>query len=99
MSSKFSPYLCGLRKNPISQYSLLKMIEVWTQHHDKGNLVGAVSVGVGSVKTIRHYQPRFILGKTRTLRPEAITRRCSLKKVFLKFFKNSQETPVAKSLI
>ena len=55
MSSKFSPYLCGLRKNPISQYSLLKMIEVWTQHHDKGNLVGAVLMDLSKrFDTINH---------------------------------------------
>ena len=29
MTSKFSPFLCGFRKNHNSQYSLLKMIEVW----------------------------------------------------------------------
>ena len=29
MTSKFSPFLCGFRKNHNSQYSLLKMIEGW----------------------------------------------------------------------
>ena len=29
MTSKFSPFVCGFRKNHNSQYSLLKMIEVW----------------------------------------------------------------------
>ena len=29
MTSEFSPFLCGFRKNRNSQYSLLKMIEVW----------------------------------------------------------------------
>ena len=29
MTSKFSPFLCGFRKNRNSQYSLLKMNEVW----------------------------------------------------------------------
>ena len=27
--NKFSPYLCGFRKNHNTQYSLLKMIENW----------------------------------------------------------------------
>ena len=29
MTTKFSPYLCGFRKNYNAQYSLLKMIETW----------------------------------------------------------------------
>ena len=29
MTTKFSPYLCGFRKNHNAQYSLLKMIETW----------------------------------------------------------------------
>ena len=29
MTSKFPPFLCGFRRNHSSQYSLLKMIEVW----------------------------------------------------------------------
>ena len=29
MTSRFSPFLCGFRKNHNSQYSLLKTIEVW----------------------------------------------------------------------
>ena len=29
MKNKFSPYLCGFRKNRNAQYSLLKMIENW----------------------------------------------------------------------
>ena len=37
MTSKFSPFLCGFRKNRNSQYSLLKMIEVWKNNLDKGN--------------------------------------------------------------
>ena len=37
MTSKFSPFLCGFRKNHNSQYSLLKMIEVWKNNLDKGN--------------------------------------------------------------
>ena len=37
MTSKFSPFLCGFRKNQNSQYSLLKMIEVWKKNLDKRN--------------------------------------------------------------
>ena len=37
MTSKFSPFLCGFRKSHDSQYSLLKMIEVWKKNLDKGN--------------------------------------------------------------
>ena len=37
MTSKFSPFLCGFRKNHNSQYSLLKMIEVWKKNLDKRN--------------------------------------------------------------
>ena len=29
MTTKFSPYLCGFRKNHNAQYSLLNMIETW----------------------------------------------------------------------
>ena len=36
MSPKFSPYIFTF------QYSLLKMIEIWKQHLDKGNLVGVL---------------------------------------------------------
>ena len=32
MTTKFSSYLCGFRKN--AQYSLLKMIETWKKHLD-----------------------------------------------------------------
>ena len=37
MTSKFSLFLCGFRKNHNSQYSLLKMIEIWKKNLDKGN--------------------------------------------------------------
>ena len=37
MISKSSPILCGFRKNHNSQYSFLKMIEVWKNNLDKGN--------------------------------------------------------------
>ena len=37
MTSKFSLFLYGFRKNHNSQYSLLKMIEIWKKNLDKGN--------------------------------------------------------------
>ena len=37
MTSKFSPFQGGFRKNHNSQYSLLKMTEVWKKSLDKGN--------------------------------------------------------------
>ena len=37
MTSKSSPILCSFRKTHHSQYSLLKMIEVWKNNLDKGN--------------------------------------------------------------
>ena len=42
ITSKFSPFLCGFRKNHISQYSLLKMIEVWKINLDKGNEIAVI---------------------------------------------------------
>ena len=42
MSAKFSPYLCGFRKNHNAQYSLLKMIETWKKHLDKRGKIGVI---------------------------------------------------------
>ena len=42
MTSKFSPFQCGFRKNHNSQYSLLKMIEVWKKIFDKGNEIAVI---------------------------------------------------------
>ena len=42
MTTKFSPYLCGFRKNHNAQYSLLKMIETWKKHLDKGEKIGVI---------------------------------------------------------
>ena len=42
MSTKFSPYLCGSRKNQNAQYSLLKMIETWKKHFDKRAKIGII---------------------------------------------------------
>ena len=42
MENKFSPYLCGLRKNYNAQYSLLTMIENWKKQLDNGKKVGVI---------------------------------------------------------
>ena len=42
MTSKFSPFLCGFRKIHNSQYSLLKMIEVWKKNIDKLNEIAVI---------------------------------------------------------
>ena len=42
MTTKFSPYLCGFIKNHNAQYSLLKMIETWKKHLDKGEKIGVI---------------------------------------------------------
>ena len=42
MTTKFSPYLCGFRKNHNAQHSLLKMIETWKKHLDKGEKIGVI---------------------------------------------------------
>ena len=36
ITTKFSTYLCGFRKNHNAQNSLLKMIETWKKHLDQG---------------------------------------------------------------
>ena len=43
MTSKFWPFLYGFRKNNNSQYSLLKMIEVWKENLDKENEIMDIS--------------------------------------------------------
>ena len=40
MTSKFSTFLCGFRKN--SQYLLLKMIEVWEKNLHRGNEIAVI---------------------------------------------------------
>ena len=40
MKNKFSPYLCGFRKNHNAQYSLLKMIENWKKQLESGEKIG-----------------------------------------------------------
>ena len=45
MKNKFSPYLCGFRKNHNAQYSLLKMIGNWKKQSDNDERVGAIFMG------------------------------------------------------
>ena len=40
MGPKFLPNFCGYKKNHNSQYSLLKISEIWKQHFDKRDQVG-----------------------------------------------------------
>ena len=55
MSAKFSPYLCGFRKNHNAQYSLLKMIETWKKHLDKRGKIGVILVDLSKAfDTINH---------------------------------------------
>ena len=42
MTTKFSSYLYGFRTNHNVQYSLLKMIETWKKHLDKGEKIGVI---------------------------------------------------------
>ena len=55
MTAKFSPYLCGFRKNHNAQYSLLKMIETRTKHLDKGEKIGVILMDLSKAfDTINH---------------------------------------------
>ena len=55
MTSKFSPFLYGFRKNHNSQYSLLKMIEVWKKDVDVGNKIAAIPMDLSKAfDTIIH---------------------------------------------
>ena len=55
MASKFSPFLCGFRKNHNFQYSLLKMIEVWKKNLDKGNEIAVILMDLSKAfNTINH---------------------------------------------
>ena len=40
MTTKYFPYLYGFNRN--TQYSLLKMIETWKKHLDKGEKIGVI---------------------------------------------------------
>ena len=53
-----------------------------------------------SVKTIRNYQAQFILGKTKSLRPEAVDRGCSVKNSLCQsFFFNEVAGPRPATLL
>ena len=55
MRSKFSPFLCGFGKNHNSQYSFLKMIEVWKKNLDKGNEIAVIFMDLSKAfHTINH---------------------------------------------
>ena len=49
MTTQFSPYLCGIRKNHSAQYSLLKMIGTWKKHLDKGEKIGVILMDLSKV--------------------------------------------------
>ena len=44
MKNKFSPYLCGFRKNHNAQYSHLKMIENWKKQLENGEKLGVIFI-------------------------------------------------------
>ena len=44
MTSNFSPFF--LRMNHNSQYSLLKMMEIWKKHLDKGDQIGIILINL-----------------------------------------------------
>ena len=55
MKQKFSPYLCGFRKNHKAQYSLLKMIENWKKQLDNAEKVGVIFMDLPKAfDTINH---------------------------------------------
>ena len=55
MTTKFSPYLFGFRKNHNAQYSLLKMIETWKKHFDKQEKIGVILIALTKAfDTINH---------------------------------------------
>ena len=55
MKNKFSPYLCGFRKNHNAQYSLLKMIENWKKQLGNGEKVGVIFMDLSKAfHTINH---------------------------------------------
>ena len=68
ISSKFPPYLCGLRKNHNSHQSLLKMIEAWKKYLDKGDLDIVIVMDVSKAfDTINHSLPLTKLEANRFL--------------------------------
>ena len=53
MTTKFSSYLCGFRKN--AQYSLLKMIEIWKKHLDNRKKIRVILMDLSKpFDTINH---------------------------------------------
>ena len=55
MITKFYPYLCGFRKNHNAQYLLLKMVETWKKHLDKGEKIGVIMMDLSKAfDTINH---------------------------------------------
>ena len=55
MKNKFSPCLCGFRKNHNAQYSLLKMIENWKKQLDNGEKIGIIFMDYSKAfDTINH---------------------------------------------
>ena len=54
MTTKFSPYLCGFRKNHSAQHSLLKMMETWKKHLDKGEKIGVILMDLSKVFDTNH---------------------------------------------
>ena len=51
----FSLFLCDFRKNHNSQYSLVKMIEVWKKNLDKGNETTVILMDLSKAfDTINH---------------------------------------------
>ena len=55
MTTKFFPYLCGLEKNYHAQYSLLKMIQTWKKHLDKGEIIEEILMDFSKAfDTINH---------------------------------------------
>ena len=55
MTTTFFPYLCGLEKNYHAQYSLLKMIQTWKKHLDKGEIIEEILMDFSKAfDTINH---------------------------------------------
>ena len=55
MTTKFFPYLCSLEKNHHAQYSLLKMIQTWKKHLDKGEIIEEILMDFSKAfDTINH---------------------------------------------
>ena len=54
-TTKSSPCLCGFRKNHNAQYSLLKIIETWKKHLDKGEKIEVILMDLSKAfDTINH---------------------------------------------